>query len=49
MAKKITLKEYERSAADERADRSGRHGPEGSKKDKAMDRKAVAKINKGRK
>jgi len=49
MAKKMTMKEYEKSAMDERADKNGRHGKEGSKKDMAMDRKALAKINKGRK
>ena len=49
MAKKMTMKQYEKSAADERADRNGRHGKEGSKKDMAMDRKALAKINAKRK
>lgn len=43
--KKMTLKKYEKSAADKRADKAGAHGKEGSKKDKMMDKKAVAKIN----
>lgn len=47
--KKMTLKMFEKSPQDKKADKAGRHGPEGSKKDKAMDKKAVAKINKKRK
>lgn len=49
MAKKMTMKQYEKSAADARADKNGAHGKEGSAKDMRMDRNALAKINKGRK
>lgn len=49
MAKKMTMKELERTKADQRADKSGRHGPEGSKKDIRMDKALLAKFNKGRK
>lgn len=42
----MTMKDYEKSAADKRADKSGAHGKEGSAKDKAMDKKAVNKSNK---
>lgn len=49
MAKKMTMKQFEKSAADKKADKSGKHGKEGSKKDIAADRKMLAKINKGRK
>ncbi len=49
MAKKMTMKQYEKSSADNRADKSGRHGPEGSKKDIAADRKALKAINNKRK
>ncbi len=48
MAKKMTMKQYEKSAADRKADKVGKHGKEGSSKDMAADRKALAKINKGR-
>jgi len=47
--KKMTLKKWEKSAADKRADKAGKHGKEGSKKDKMMDKKAVARMNKKRK
>ena len=46
--KKMTLKKWEKSAADKRADKAGKHGKEGSKKDKMMDKKAVARMNKKR-
>jgi hypothetical protein len=46
---KMTLKKYEKSAADAKADKSGKHGSEGSTKDKAADKAAVAKINAKRK
>lgn len=49
MAKKMTMKELEKSPQDKRADRMGLHGKEGSKKDMAMDRKLLAKINARRK
>lgn len=45
---KMTMKKYEGSAADERADKAGKHGKEGSKKDMAADRKAVFKANQKR-
>lgn len=48
MAKKMTMKQFEKSPADRRADKAGRHGAEGSKKDIAADKRALAKINKGR-
>ena len=43
---KMTLKKYEASAMDKKADASGKHGKEGSKKDMAADNAAVKKINK---
>ena len=46
---KMTSAKYEKSAADRKADASGKHGKEGSAKDMKADRAAVAKINKGRK
>lgn len=45
MAAKMTLKKYEKSPADARADKAGKHGKEGSKKDMAADKAAVAGIN----
>lgn len=45
----MTMKQFEKSPQDRKADKAGKHGPEGSKKDKAMDRMALAKINKNRK
>lgn len=45
-SKKMTMKQYEKSAMDKKMDKLGKHGKEGSKKDKAMDKKAVKKINK---
>ena len=47
--KKVTMKQYERSAADKKADAAGKHGKEGSAKDKAMDKAAVKKLNSKRK
>jgi len=44
MAKGKMMKGYESSAADMRADTSGAHGKEGSKKDMRGDRKAAAKM-----
>ena len=50
MAKKpMTMKQYEKSSADRKADASGKHGKEGSAKDKKMDKAALAKINAKRK
>lgn len=45
MAKKMTMKKWEGSAADRKMDKKLGF-KEGSKKDNAADRKAVAKINK---
>jgi len=45
MAKKMTMKQFEKSAADRRADKNGAHGKEGSAKDMRLDRKALVKIN----
>lgn len=45
--KKMTIKQYEKSSMDKKADKSGKHGKEGSAKDKRMDKKALNKINKG--
>lgn len=45
--KKMTMKGYEKSSMDKRADKSGAHGKEGSAKDRMMDKKAVNKINAG--
>lgn len=47
--KKMTMKQYERSSMDRKADKSGKHGPEGSKKDIKADKAALAKINAKRK
>lgn len=47
--KKLTVKKYEGSVADKRADAAGKHGKEGSKKDMAADRAAVKKANAKRK
>ena len=44
MAKKPTMKDWERSAADRRADKSGAHGKEGSAKDIAADKRGLAKM-----
>lgn len=50
MAKpKVTMKQYEKSAADRRADQNGAHGKEGSAKDMRMDRNALAAMNKRKK
>lgn len=46
MKKPMTLKKYEGSAADRRADKGGAHGKEGSRKDMAADRAAVSRANK---
>jgi len=46
MKKKMTMKQYEKSAMDKKADASGKHGKEGSAKDKAADRKALKAYNK---
>lgn len=47
MAKKpMTMKGWEKSAMDRRADKAGAHGKEGSAKDRAADKKALAAYNK---
>ncbi len=47
--KKLTLKGVERTPEDIRADKSGAHGKEGSRKDIAADKRLLAKLNKRRK
>lgn len=51
MVKKMTMKAYEKSTADAKADKAEakRGVKEGSKADLTADKKALAKINKGRK
>lgn len=49
MAKKMTMKAWEKSPMDRAADKSGRYGKEGSAKDKAADKRMLAKFNKGKK
>lgn len=44
MVKKPTMKDWEKSAADKRADASGAHGKEGSAKDKKADKVGLAKM-----
>lgn len=44
MAKKMTMKQFERSGADK--ERKG--VKEGSKADRALDKRQLAKVNKGR-
>ena len=48
MAKKMTMRELEKSAADRKADKAGKHGKEGSAKDIREDTKLLARINKKR-
>ncbi len=43
--KRQTLEAYEKSRADRKADASGAHGKEGSAKDRAADKRAVAASN----
>jgi len=46
MAKgKMTLKGWEKSKMDAKADKSGIHGKEGSAKDRAADKRGVAAYN----
>lgn len=47
--KKMTMKQFEKSAMDKKADKAGKHGKEGSKKDMRMDKKMLAAYNKGKK
>lgn len=44
--KKTTMKQWEKSKADEKMDKSGKYGGEGSAKDKAADKKMLAAKNK---
>jgi hypothetical protein len=45
MPKKMTMKGWEKSAMDKKADKAGAHGKEGSAKDRAADRKGLAAHN----
>lgn len=42
---KMTMKKWEKSRMDAKADKSGAHGKEGSAKDRAADKKAVKAYN----
>jgi hypothetical protein len=42
----MKMKKYEKSAADKKADASGKHGKEGSAKDMKADRALAAKMGK---
>ncbi len=46
MKKKMTMKGYENSLMDAAAHKAGKHGKEGSKRDKAADKADLKKINK---
>lgn len=46
---KMTMKQWEKSKMDAKADKGGKHGKEGSKKDMAADKKALAAYNKKKK
>lgn len=46
---KMTMKQFEKSAMDRKADKTGKHGKEGSAKDKAADAKTLKAINKRKK
>lgn len=47
MAKaKMTMKKWEKSSMDRKADKAGKHGKEGSAKDIRMDKKGIAAYNK---
>lgn len=49
MAKaKMTAEKWEKSSMDAKADKAGKHGKEGSAKDKAADKKAIDAYNKGK-
>ena len=43
--KKMTMTQWEKSSMDRKADKSGKHGKEGSAKDRAADKKALAAYN----
>ena len=42
---RITMKRFEASKLDEKMDKSGKHGKEGSAKDKKMDSKVIRELN----
>lgn len=46
---KMTMKKWEKSSMDAKADRQGKHGKEGSAKDRAADKKAVSDYNRKKK
>jgi hypothetical protein len=47
MAKKpMNMKQWEKSKMDEKMDKSGKYGKEGSKKEQAADKKALKAYNK---
>jgi hypothetical protein len=43
--KKMSMKQWEKSSMDAKADKAGKHGKEGSAKDLKADKKALAKVN----
>lgn len=45
MAKKMTMKGFEKSKMDAKLDAKGKHGKEGSKKDMAADKKMLKAYN----
>ena len=45
---KMNMKQWEKSPMDKKLDAAGKHGKEGSAKDKAADKRDLAKYNKGR-
>lgn len=45
MTKKMTMKQWEKSPMDAKLDKAGKHGPEGSAKDKAADKRDLAAYN----
>lgn len=47
-ARKMSMRQWEKSSMDAKADKSGKHGKEGSAKDKAADKKALKAYNKKR-
>lgn len=49
MAKKpMTMKQWEKSPMDKKADKGGKHGKEGSAKDRAADKKGMMAYNKAK-
>ena len=43
--KPMTMKQWEASPMDRKADKAGKHGKEGSSKDRAADKRGLAKYN----